>query len=108
MWARMLAIEAHPSEEAAIELAARLHDIGKVVIPDSVIRKRTALSRAERQIIETHAATGADLLVRAKLPYAALAEEMARHHHEYWDGRGLSRRHFRQRHSALGAHRRPV
>ncbi len=65
-----------------------MHDIGKVVIPDTVILKKTALSRGERQIIETHAATGAELLARAKLPYARLAEEVARYHHEYWDGRG--------------------
>ncbi len=58
------------SEAERIELAARLHDIGKVVIPDSVIRKRTALSQGERQLIETHAATGADFLIRAKVPYA--------------------------------------
>lgn len=90
VWARMLAIEAGMAESDAIELerASRLHDIGKVVIPDTVILKKTALSRGERQIIETHAATGAELLSRAKLPYAALAEEIARYHHESWDGRG--------------------
>lgn len=89
-WARMLAIEADLTEGDADELekAARLHDIGKVVVPDSVILKKTALSRNERQIIETHAATGAELLARAKLPYARLAEEIARYHHESWDGRG--------------------
>jgi len=90
MWAHLLALEhGVDSEEAKrIELAARLHDIGKVVIPDSVIRKRTALSQGERQLIETHAATGADFLVRAKVPYAALAEEIARYHHECWSGEG--------------------
>ena len=90
MWAHLLALEhgVDPQEAERIELAARLHDIGKVVIPDSVIRKRTALSQGERQLIETHAATGADFLVRAKVPYAALAEEIARHHHEAWSGEG--------------------
>jgi putative two-component system response regulator len=90
MWAHLLALEhgIDPQEAERIELAARLHDIGKVVIPDSVIRKRTALSQGERQLIETHAATGADFLVRAKVPYAALAEEIARHHHEAWSGEG--------------------
>ena len=90
IWARMLAIEADMSEADAAELekAARLHDIGKVVIPDTVILKKTALSRAERHIIETHAATGGELLSRAKMPYAKLAEEVARYHHECWDGRG--------------------
>ncbi len=90
MWAHLLALEhgIDADEAQRIELAARLHDIGKVVIPDSVIRKRTALSQGERQLVETHAATGADFLVRAKVPYAALAEEIARHHHEAWSGAG--------------------
>jgi putative two-component system response regulator len=90
MWAHLLALEhgMDPDEAQRIELAARLHDIGKVVIPDSVIRKRTALSQGERQLIETHAATGADFLIRAKVPYAALAEEIARYHHEAWSGEG--------------------
>jgi putative two-component system response regulator len=90
MWAHLLALEhgLDPNEAERIELAARLHDIGKVVIPDSVIRKRTALSQGERQLIETHAATGADFLIRAKVPYAALAEEIARYHHEAWSGEG--------------------
>jgi putative two-component system response regulator len=90
MWAHLLALEHGLAPELAqrIELAARLHDIGKVVIPDSVIRKRTALSQGERQLIETHAATGADFLIRAKVPYAELAEEIARYHHESWSGEG--------------------
>jgi putative two-component system response regulator len=90
MWAHLLALEhgLDPGEAERIELAARLHDIGKVVIPDSVIRKRTALSQGERSLIETHATTGADFLVRSKLPYAALAEEIARYHHEAWSGEG--------------------
>jgi len=90
MWAHLLALEHGVDAEEAkrIELAARLHDIGKVVIPDSVIRKRTALSQGERQLIETHAATGADFLIRAKVPYADLAEEIARYHHECWSGEG--------------------
>jgi putative two-component system response regulator len=90
MWAHLLSLEngLDPEEAQRIELAARLHDIGKVVIPDSVIRKRTALSQGERQLIETHAATGADFLIRAKVPYAHLAEEIARYHHECWSGEG--------------------
>jgi putative two-component system response regulator len=90
MWAHLLALEhgLSPEEAERIELAARLHDIGKVVIPDSVIRKRTALSQGERQLIETHAATGADFLIRAKVPYAHLAEDIARYHHEAWSGEG--------------------
>lgn len=71
-----------------IEKAARLHDIGKVVIPDTVIRKKKALNDGEWQIIRTHAQTGAELIGKSKLPYAMLAEEIARYHHERWGGDG--------------------
>ena len=73
---------------ATIELAARLHDIGKVGIPDTLMQKATLLSDGERQILETHAKTGAELLSRTKVSYGELAEDIARHHHERWDGHG--------------------
>ncbi|MBA2548031.1 MAG: HD domain-containing protein, partial [Burkholderiaceae bacterium] len=50
-----------------IDLAARLHDIGKVGIPDSLMQKPQPLSDGERQILKTHAATGADLLAKTKV-----------------------------------------
>jgi putative two-component system response regulator len=71
-----------------IERAARLHDIGKVAIPDTLMQKVSPLTDGERQILQTHAATGADLLTKAKVSYGDLAEEIARHHHERWDGNG--------------------
>ena len=77
-----------PSVCATIELAARLHDIGKVGIPDTLMQKPTLLSDGERQILETHATTGAELLSRTKVSYGELAEDIARHHHERWDGHG--------------------
>lgn len=71
-----------------IDLAARLHDIGKVGIPDSLMQKPQPLSEGERQILQTHAATGADLLSKTKVSYSELASDIARHHHERWDGNG--------------------
>jgi len=71
-----------------IELAARLHDIGKVAIPDTIMQKATPLTDGERQILQTHATTGAELLAKAKVAYGEMAEEIARHHHERWDGNG--------------------
>lgn len=71
-----------------IDLAARLHDIGKVGIPDSLMQKAQPLSQGERQILQTHAATGADLLSKTKVSYSELASDIARHHHERWDGNG--------------------
>ncbi|HVE90247.1 MAG TPA: HD domain-containing phosphohydrolase [Burkholderiaceae bacterium] len=79
---------ASPQMCATIELAARLHDIGKVGIPDTLMQKPTLLSDGERQILETHAKTGAELLSRTKVSYGDLAEDIARHHHERWDGHG--------------------
>ena len=73
---------------ATIDLAARLHDIGKVGIPDSLMQKPEPLSEGERQILQTHAATGADLLSKTKVSYSDLASDIARHHHERWDGNG--------------------
>jgi putative two-component system response regulator len=77
-----------PATCETIELAARLHDIGKVAIPDTLMQKASPLTDGERQILQTHAATGADLLSKAKFSYGELAQEIARHHHERWDGNG--------------------
>jgi putative two-component system response regulator len=71
-----------------IELAARLHDIGKVGIPDSLMQKAQPLSEGERHILQTHALTGADLLAKTKVSYGELACDIARNHHERWDGNG--------------------
>jgi putative two-component system response regulator len=77
-----------PASCETIERAARLHDIGKVAIPDTLMQKVSPLTDGERQILQTHAATGAELLTKAKVSYGDLAEEIARHHHERWDGNG--------------------
>lgn len=91
--ARLAALVAEESgvDEAVcgkIDLGARLHDIGKVAIPDMLMQKEKPLTDGEREIIKTHAATGADLLAKARLNYSEIAEEIARHHHERWDGNG--------------------
>lgn len=88
--AALLATEHGESAESChtIELAARLHDIGKVAIPDSLMQKATPLTDGERQILQTHAVTGADLLAKVMVTYGGVAEEVARHHHERWDGNG--------------------
>jgi len=86
----LLARQLGQSDDACetIDLAARLHDIGKVGIPDSLMQKPQPLSEGERQILRTHAATGADLLSKTKVSYSELASDIARHHHERWDGNG--------------------
>ncbi len=76
-----------------IELAAPLHDIGKIAMPDSVLLKREALTDKEAEVMKTHAKIGADTL---KTIYSAggyndfirMAIEIAYSHHEKWDGTG--------------------
>lgn len=85
------------TEDAIDELAkaAPLHDIGKVAIPDGILLKPGRLSPEEWQIMKTHAEHGADLLQRAidRLgddagPMLSFGKQIARHHHEKWDGSG--------------------
>lgn len=71
-----------------IELAARLHDIGKIGVPDAILLKPDKLNEAERQIMRTHTTVGAELLSKSNIAHMQMAEEIARHHHEWWDGSG--------------------
>ncbi|MEO7908193.1 MAG: HD-GYP domain-containing protein [Roseiflexaceae bacterium] len=69
-----------------IRSAARVHDIGKIGIPDQVLNKPGRLTAEEKQIMDSHPVRGAELLAR----YTDFARGMdiVRHHHESWDGRG--------------------
>ncbi len=71
-----------------IDLAARLHDIGKLVVPDAILLKPGKLTPGEREIMQTHTTAGADILAKSNIPQMHIAEEIARHHHERWDGSG--------------------
>jgi putative two-component system response regulator len=71
-----------------IELAARLHDIGKIGVPDAILLKPDKLNDAELQIMRTHTTVGAELLSKSNIPHMQMAEEIARFHHEWWDGCG--------------------
>ena len=71
-----------------IELAARLHDIGKIGVPDAILLKPAKLNESECQIMRTHTTVGAELLSKSNIPHMQMAEEIARYHHEWWDGSG--------------------
>jgi putative two-component system response regulator len=72
----------------AIEHAARLHDIGKIGVPDRILLSSEELKQAERHFMGTHTVIGAELLGRSNIPQLRMAEDIARHHHEWWDGSG--------------------
>ena len=71
-----------------VELAARLHDIGKIGVPDAILLKPDKLNEAELAVMRTHTMVGAELLSKSNIPHMQMAEEIARNHHEWWDGSG--------------------
>jgi putative two-component system response regulator len=71
-----------------IRLAAPLHDIGKIKVPDAILYKAGPLDAAERATMREHCATGYDILYDESLPVMKMAADIARHHHERWDGAG--------------------
>ena len=68
-----------------IELAARLHDVGKIGIPDSILQKTGKLDADELEIMRRHPALGAELLAGLD---CAPVDDWILHHHEHWDGSG--------------------
>jgi putative two-component system response regulator len=72
----------------SIDLAARLHDIGKIGIPDRILLTSQELKAAERHFMCTHTTIGAELLAKSNIPKLRMAEDIALYHHESWDGSG--------------------
>ena len=73
-------------ETTRIHMAAHLHDIGKIAVPDSVLRKAGPLTRPEWEEMRRHPVTGYEIL--RKIDDFKEIAILVRHHHERWDGRG--------------------
>jgi HD-GYP domain-containing protein (c-di-GMP phosphodiesterase class II) len=69
-----------------LELGALLHDLGKVRVPDEILRKPGPLDPAERELVNRHTVWGAELLER--VPGLEPVATIVRFHHERWDGTG--------------------
>ncbi|CAA7618658.1 hypothetical protein MCP1_220074 [Candidatus Terasakiella magnetica] len=85
--------EISPDFQAQVGIASILHDIGKVAITDGILRKNGALDTEERRMMQEHSAAGADILRKALVlapdsSYLRLAADIARYHHERYDGGG--------------------
>ncbi|MBW8894647.1 MAG: response regulator [Acidobacteria bacterium] len=74
------------TQVSLIRRAAPLHDVGKIGIPDSVLLKLGKLTAAEFELVKTHTTIGARILSGSRFTILRLAEEIAFHHHERWDG----------------------
>lgn len=75
-----------PEVVAAIRVAGLLHDVGKIGVPDHILRKPGTLTSEEYAIVKQHVALG-DMIVR-DLPDVDVVRAGVRHHHERWDGDG--------------------
>lgn len=73
---------------ALLELAAAMHDTGKIGIPDAILKKPGALDAREWEIMKGHARIGHDILSKSDAPLFRLAAQIALCHHERWDGAG--------------------
>jgi len=75
-------------EFGEIALAAPLHDIGKIALPDSILLKPGALTPEEYAQMKSHVRVGADILAGSSSALLHMAEQIAASHHERWDGTG--------------------
>ena len=80
-----------PRDVELLRQAARLHDIGKIAIPDEILHKPGPLTADERDLINTHTLQGARMLENGKSELVQLAHLIALTHHERWDGQGYPR-----------------
>ena len=76
------------AEAEGIRQAAPMHDVGKIGIPDAILRKPGKLTADEFEIMKGHALLGAEMLANSKAPMLQMAAKIALGHHERWDGRG--------------------
>lgn len=73
-------------------MAAPMHDVGKIGIPDHILKKAGALSSDEREIMERHTVLGAHILAGGASPLLRMAADIALTHHEHFDGSGYPHR----------------
>jgi putative two-component system response regulator len=92
-YSRLLALAAGLGETLADELlhAAPMHDVGKIGIPDHILRKPGPLDADEWRIMQTHTTIGADIIGEHPSGVLQMAHQIALEHHEKFDGSGYPR-----------------
>ncbi|HEY2074086.1 MAG TPA: HD-GYP domain-containing protein [Gaiellaceae bacterium] len=82
----------NPWRARSLRAASKLHDIGKIAIPDLILLKPAPLTPAERTIMQRHTLVGFELLADSGDGMLDLAATIALSHHERWDGTGYPQR----------------
>ncbi len=77
-----------PDRRDILMFAAPLHDIGKVGIPDNILKKPEKLNEEEYEVMKTHAQIGYNILKASKKDVLQLAATICLEHHEWWNGKG--------------------
>ena len=85
-----MALGLPPADLRALEVGAMLHDVGKIGVPDSILRKPGPLTTDEWQVMRRHPEIGCDIL--AELGFLKTALPLVLHHHERWVGDGYPSR----------------
>jgi len=75
-----------------LRLAAPLHDVGKVGVPNHILVRSDNLRPSEYEIMRSHTTVGGEIFAKSKFPLLQLAREIALYHHERWDGMGYPQR----------------
>lgn len=83
-----LAIGIAPLHALEMGLAAELHDIGMLSVPEGILSKRDSLNDSELALVRRHVDAGAEMLRDDAHPMVFMAREIARYHHAHWDGGG--------------------
>lgn len=89
-YSRLIAdqLQLMPQLREVIELAAPMHDIGKIGVPDSVLLKRDRLTPQEREVMQTHTRMGYEIIKGSPSEYLQMGAVIALRHHERYDGSG--------------------
>jgi hypothetical protein len=83
-----LALGMTATEAETLRNASLLHDVGKIGVPDAILLQPGSLSPEDRELMRRHTTVGAELLSGSSSDVMRMAEEIARTHHERWDGGG--------------------
>lgn len=86
---RLAELAGRPAEEAELlGVASKLHDIGKIALPDHILRSTGPLTPEERLAMQQHPIIGAEILRASDSPIVRMGSVLALTHHEWWDGSG--------------------